>query len=64
MKADHFKRLVEIQSLVWKGDDLMNQEDLFALQDKLGELLLDVATPNQKIVLAAKFPWLYREVTK
>ncbi len=62
MKQDHFKRLMDLQTLVWKSDDLMNQEDLFTLQEELAGLLLDVATPNQQKLLAIKFPWLYQEV--
>ncbi len=63
-KNQVFDKLVELQELVWKGDDLMDQEVLFDVQDKLSELTLEVAKwiGNTKCkVLVDKFPYLYKE---
>lgn len=57
------KKLIELQELAWQGDDLMDQEVLFEVQDKLSALTLEVAqsTKDDKVTkaLVDKFPWLY-----
>ena len=59
MKAEHFNKLLHIQELLWKDDDLMDQMTLFELQDKVANFLLEAATPAQQAKLANRFPWLY-----
>lgn len=55
-----YKELSDIQRLLWKNDDYMDQETLFELQEKMAELVLDVAIKEHKITeLLAEFPWLY-----
>lgn len=38
-----YEKLEKIQELLWKNDDLMDQDTLFELQDKVAELILEVA---------------------
>lgn len=55
-----YDALKEIQLLAWSGDDLMSQETLFEIQDKLADLTLKVAVAaGMDKELAATFPWLY-----
>ena len=57
-----YEKLEEIQRLLWREDDRMDQETLFELQDKVAELTMEVATQEgQETVdrLVSKFPWLY-----
>ena len=58
-----YEKLEKIQEMLWKNDDLMDQETLFELQDYVAELILDVAGkegPEKVDRLIAKFPWLYQ----
>ena len=58
-----YEKLEKIQELLWRNDDLMDQDTLFELQDKVAELILEVAgKEGPKIVdrLVSKFPWLYK----
>lgn len=56
-----YNELKEIQKLIFKGDDLMNQETLFELQEKITELTLTVAQKENKTNdLVKSFPWLYQ----
>lgn len=60
--SDSFDKLCEIQKLAWKGDDLMDQETLFALQDAISPFLLDFAGKlgSDKVdKLLEMFPHLY-----
>lgn len=51
---------MKIQEMLWRDDDRMNQETLFALQDYVAELALNVANKERKVdKLVKKFPWLY-----
>lgn len=60
-----YPKLKAIQKLVWTNDDMMDQETLFELQDKLGRLLLQVAADENKTDdLVKSFPWLYKPRTK
>lgn len=55
-----YNDLKAIQKLLWKHDDLIEQEDLFAVQDKISELILKVAQKENKTDdLVKSFPWLY-----
>ena len=55
-----YEELKEIQNLLWKHDDLMDQETLFKLQDKVADLTLKVARSEGRIVdLVDSFKWLY-----
>lgn len=58
---DIYNDLREIQNLVWQSDDLMAQDTLFEIQDKLADLMLKVAiAAGKEENLARSFPWLYR----
>ena len=55
-----YEELKEIQNLLWKHDDLMDQETLFELQDKVANITLSAARSEGKIVdLIDSFKWLY-----
>lgn len=55
-----YEDLKELQLLVWSGDDLMSQDTLFEIQDKLADLTLNVAVAaGRDEDLVATFPWLY-----
>jgi hypothetical protein len=55
-----YEKLKEIQKLIFKGDDRMDQDDLFELQEKIAELTLEVAQKEEKTEQLIKdFKWLY-----
>lgn len=55
------EKLVEIQKLLWKNDDLISQDDLFTLQDKISDLTLESAKEEGKVDLLVKeFPYIYK----
>lgn len=59
-KKTIYKELKEIQRLAWRDDDLMEQETLFDLQERLCDLVLKVATDcGQQEDLVRSFPFLY-----
>ena len=61
-KQDIFNELMIINTLAWQDDDLMTQENLFALQEKVANLLLAVAQDigNTALVeICKEFPYLY-----
>lgn len=60
-KKEIFEKLVELQKLVWTDDDRMDQDNLFELQDKMAQLVLDLAndTNNQEVILK-EFSWIYK----
>jgi hypothetical protein len=61
-KKDILKRLIKVQKLLWKDDDLMNQETLFDLQAEMQVLVLTLANDtNSTDVILKEFPWLYRQ---
>ena len=61
-KKDILKRLIKVQKLLWKDDDLMNQEILFDLQAEMQVLVLTLANDtNSTDVILKEFPWLYRQ---
>ena len=62
-RNDIYNRLKKIQSLAWRGDDLMEQDTLFEMQDYIASLILDVAEDCGKTDdLVQSFPWLYEQV--
>lgn len=55
-----YKELKEIQKLLWKDDDRMEQETLFDLQDYVAKLILKVAKEEGQLNdLLANFRFLY-----
>ena len=59
-KTEIFDTVVEIQELLWKSDDLMDQETLFLLQEKVATFALALAESEKKQKdLVNKFPWIY-----
>lgn len=46
-----YEKLKEILTLAWKDDDRMDQETLFELQEKIAELLFEVAVKENKMYL-------------
>ena len=62
---DIYAKVVNLQKIAWRGDDLMEQDDLCELQDKLADLALAIACQLGKSrELAKEFPWLYRVTVK
>ena len=50
----------KLMLLLWKDDDMMDQDTLFELQNEFAGLLLDVAIKAKKTDdLVKTFPWLY-----
>ena len=59
-KLEIYEKLKDIQHLVWKNDDLMDQGTLFELQDELIHLVLQVAVDcHKENDLIKSFPFLY-----
>lgn len=61
---DNMKRLYTelcgIQKMLWKDDDRMEQDTLFAVQDKFANVLLQVASKAGMVDdLVQTFPYLY-----
>ena len=64
MKWIVFKELIKAQKLLWKDDDLMQQETLFKLQDLIAKLLLNIAREHVsygELFLIKEFPYLYKK---
>lgn len=60
MAKSDFDDVVEIQKIVWRDDDRLDQENLFELQDKIAEFALKIANREHKTEeLVNMFPWLY-----
>jgi len=60
-KEEIFNQLITAQNILWRGDDRINQEDLFELQDFMAELVLKVAKDvKREDVLLKEFSWLYK----
>ena len=56
-----YEKLLTIQEMLWRDDDLMMQETLFELQDYVAELILNVAEKEGKVdELVVRFPFLYQ----
>ena len=59
--ASYFKEICDVQKLLWANDDLMTQDILFQLQDKVANLALKIANSEKKgAELVKQFPFLYR----
>ena len=57
-----YEELEKIQELLWRNDDMMDQETLFEVQERVADLLLKVAEKEGKVEhLVAEYPWLYRK---
>ena len=57
-----YEKLSKIQKLLWKDDDRISQETLFEIQERMAEVLLEVAKKEHKIDdLIKTFPWIYYE---
>ena len=55
-----YNEIKKIQKLLWKHDDMMEQETLFELQDLVAGLALNIAKRENKTAqLACDFPFLY-----
>lgn len=61
-KQDIFNELMTINTLAWQDDDIMRQETLFDVQEKVANLLLAVAQDIGESALkdlCKAFPYLY-----
>ena len=55
-----YEQLIDIQKLLWKDDDMMEQDTLFEVQDKFANILLMIANHAGKVDdLVKTFPWIY-----
>ena len=55
-----FNQLVELQRILWRSDDRIDQDDLFEAQDQLSSLVLDLAKDLGKDdEVVDEFPYLY-----
>ena len=61
-EREYFDTLVKIFELVWKDDDLMEQDTLFTLQDLVGDALLKSSNEEWNTELVEKFPWAFEKV--
>ena len=60
-----YNEIKKIQKLLWKHDDMMDQEDLFELQELVMELALRIAEKEKKTEQLIKdFPNLYKLETE
>ena len=56
-----YDKIEEILELCWKNDDRMDQGTLFELQEKVADLLLEVAFKEGKQnECLTKFDWIYK----
>lgn len=56
-----YNEVKKIQQMLWKNDDLLEQETLFDLQDYVGALLLKIAKSEDKTDdLLKSFPYMYK----
>lgn len=56
-----YNDLERIQSLLWRREDMIDQEDFFEVQDIMADVILEVAKAEGKVEqLVKKFPFLYR----
>ena len=57
----HYSQIKEIQQLAFSGDDRIDQEKLFDLQNKIALLALDIAQEEHKTAdLVQSFGFLYK----
>ena len=56
-----YEKIKEILGLCWRDDDRMDQETLFELQEKVADLLLQVAYDEGKQEeCLEEFGWIYK----
>ena len=56
-----YRELKKVLTMVFKDDDMMNQETLFDLQDYVADITLKVAVKENKVEnLIKDFAWLYQ----
>ena len=57
-----YKEVEKIQEILWRNDDMIDQEDLYELQELVANFALKVAENEGKVEqLVKKFPFLYRK---
>ena len=57
----YYKDIAEIQKLIWMGDDMIDQDNLFEVQDKIASLALRIAEDEKCVgTLVKEFPFLYK----
>lgn len=57
---DIYDGMKEVLRLAWESDDLMSQDTLFQIQDKLANLaLLSAVAARQEEDLVREFPYIY-----
>ena len=57
-----YNELKELQKLMWKNEDMPDQEDWFEMQDLMAELVLKAAVKEKKTDdLIKTFPFLYTQ---
>ena len=57
-----YKELKKLQELMWKNEDMPDQEDWFEMQDLMAELVLKAAVREKKTDdLIKTFPFLYTQ---
>ena len=60
-----YAKVLNLQRIAWRGDDLMDQTDLFELQEELANLTMEMANQLGKCrELVKEFPLLYRVAVK
>lgn len=58
-----FDLICALQQLAWKDDDMMDQDTLFEMQEKLSEFVLQFAerlSPEYVDRIVKQFPWMYK----
>jgi hypothetical protein len=56
----YYNKIKEIQKLAWNGDDRIDQDALFELQEKIAYLALEIAQKENKTDdLIENFKYLY-----
>ena len=57
-----YKEVKKANKMLWVSDDMIDQDTLFDLQDKLAEINLEIAKPIMEVEnLVKTFPWLYKQ---
>lgn len=57
-----YNELKKLQELMWKNEDMPDQEDWFEMQDLMAELVLKAAVKEKKTDdLIKTFPFLYTQ---
>ena len=57
-----YNEVEKIQEILWRNDDMIDQEDLYELQELVANFALKVAENEGKVEqIVKKFPFLYRK---